>query len=131
VAKKGCQPGGVLSGSRGPAITAVACGGIQIDAFQEHGQISGTECMASVARLRAGGQLEDPLLQSLVPQSQTIAIPVEDLEPFSGAIAENEQMTTEGIELQMLDNQSTQTIETATAIDGLSTEENAHGRREG
>jgi len=76
----------------GPPLEA-----IEVNPFQEHEQVRGFDRDAGRLGLARDGEPEGPLLQSLVEDQVAVGVPVEDLDPVTTSIAEDEQMAAERI----------------------------------
>jgi len=80
------------------------------DSLQKHGQI--TTLDAAAGRV-AGRQNKTALLQALIPQGQTVAIPIKHLDHAATTIDKNEKRTGQGVCPQF------RTDDAAEAIKGL------------
>ena len=64
------------------------------------------------------GEVVPPGFQSLAPQTETVAAPVQDLDPVGGAIGEHEQVARERIGGELGADQVGQPVESEPQIDG-------------
>jgi hypothetical protein len=80
-----------------------------VDSGEDHGELCLLEFDA-VAFVGAG-HLEGPGLESLVPDGQTVAIEVENLDPISAAVDEEEEMAGQGILADALPDQPGEAVE--------------------
>ena len=76
----------------GGAEAFEAADAAQVDAVEDHLELSGAEFHAGAVRRRCG-EVVASLLQTLAPQAQAVTAPVEHLEAVGRAIAENEQVS--------------------------------------
>src|ERR1700739_4933614 len=67
-----------------------------IDPIQHHRQLAGTQFHRTRSRFHSG-QLEGPLLQTLVPQRVSITVPGQNLQSLPASRAEDEPVTAERI----------------------------------
>ncbi|QJW98646.1 hypothetical protein FTUN_6241 [Frigoriglobus tundricola] len=96
-------------------ITGETFGRRVVDAVEDHGELGGGEFEFAVGR---GGEVVPPALESLAPQAEPVAGPVQGLEPVGRAIGENEQMPAQGIGLKRGLDVAVQAVEPEAQIDG-------------
>ena len=64
-----------------------------------------------------GGPSKALLLQALEPETKSVALPVEDFDPVTIAVGENEERAGEGIERELGLDQGDQSIDALSKID--------------
>src|SRR5580704_4388691 len=69
-------------------------------------------------------------LQTLCPDREAVAIPVEDLDPVAPPVGEDEQMSAESVQLHRLSHQSVQAVKALAHVAGRSAEIDAHAGRQ-
>lgn len=69
-------------------------GTAQIDSFEDGGHLGGSDLDATVPGI---GEAEGAFFQSLVPERQSVAIPVEDLDPIASLVGENVEVARERV----------------------------------
>ena len=87
----------ILKGSAGPGVADPPSGRVQVDAGQEGGEFGGGHLDAIG---RGGREAEGPAFESLGPDGQAVAVPIQDLDAIASLVDEDEEMTGEGIEGQ-------------------------------
>ena len=91
----------------------------RFDAFEDHGELSGTD---EGDRFAIAGEShrnsETTGFETLVPKDVAITFPVEDFEPVSNAIDENEKGAVERILFETVFDNSSKTVERFPHIDG-------------
>ena len=76
-------------------VSLATLDGAQIDPAEQQRQVIARDfrtLLALVLRLQIGGKLKRPFLQTLVPDGQAIAVPIQDLESIPVAIAKHESL---------------------------------------
>ena len=86
-----------------PEPLALACT-LEVDSGEDHGELRRLEFDA--VAFGGAGHLEGPGLESLVPDGQPVAIEVEDLDPISAAVDEEEEMAGQGVLAEALLDQA-------------------------
>ncbi len=122
----------ILKRSYGPGVADAPSGRVQVDAGQEGGEFGGGHLDA----IGGGGRnAEGSALESLGPDGQTIAVPIQDLDAIATLVDEDEEMTGEGIERQAARCQGGQAVEALAHVGRFFGEVNAdrgaqseHGR---
>src|SRR5277367_1460324 len=92
----------------------------QVDAIKDHLELSGRQFQGGFVRGRFG-KVVTPSLQTLTPQAESVAAPVENLESVGVLVSEDEEMTREGISFEAVADQGVQTVESQTHVDGSRT----------
>jgi hypothetical protein len=112
--------------SRGlwPAITFLPLDTGQINAVEDHGQVSRVN-LEALAISTLGRKTEAAFFEPLVPDGITVAVPVEQLEPVAAFVAEDEEMSGQRISSEELANQLCQSVEAFTEVGVSGAEENA------
>ena len=95
----------------------------QVNSIQQTGEFFNADnaCCRCSFRLQVAGELETAAFQTLVPDRQSIAIPVKNLQSVTGAITEQEQSSAERILLQQFTHHSAQSIKAAPHVGWLQT----------
>ena len=73
-----------MRGRLGPPITRLTLDALQIDAVEQHGQVGGAD-LDAVAAGWSGRKTEAAFFEAFVPDRQTVAIPLEDLDAVTAA----------------------------------------------
>lgn len=90
----------------------------QIDAGKEHGEHGGVERNPLRARWD-GRRREAALGQSLVVDDEAVVVPEEYLHAIAPFAEEDEEVTSEGVEVQVVAHESDEAVMAAAKIDGL------------
>ena len=107
-----------------PEPLALPCT-LHVNSREDHGELRLLKFDA--VGFVGAGHLEGPGLESLVPDGQTVAIEVEDLDPISAAVDEEEEMAGQGILAEALLDQPGEAVETVAHVDGAGAEEDTDG----
>ena len=101
----------------------------QIDAIEEHGEISAVdlELHGIFGRTRPA---EAALLEALVVDHETAAVPEEDLHAIVGTAEEDEEMPGERVLLPLLANEREEAIVPHTHVDRSGRDEDANAPRQ-
>src|SRR5882672_2734062 len=83
--------GGMRGGQR---ETGESPGVAQVDPFEDRGHLGGSDLNAAVLGL---GKAEGAFFQPLVPECQSIAVPVEDLDPIASLVAKDVEVPRERV----------------------------------
>lgn len=100
-------------GGRGIALEASNAG--HIDAVKDHGELGGGPFDPGG---RGFGEMISPGFQSLAPETQTVAAPVQDLDPVGRSIGENKQVAAQRISGKLGPNQLRQAVESQAQVHG-------------
>ena len=103
---------------------ALACGA-EVDPREEHCELRRLEFDAVLGNRI--GQLEGARFKSFVPDREPISIKVEDLDPISATVEEQEEMAGQRVLPKAFLDQPGETVETFAEIRGPGTKENSHG----
>ena len=96
----------------------------QVDAFENRGHLRRCDLHTAIFGF---GKAERPAFQPLVPQGESIAIPVEDLDPITSAISEDEEVSRERVLSDLLANELGQTVEALPHIGRIGGQRDADG----
>ena len=121
--------------SADPAVALAPPRGGQVDPVEDQGQVGDGEFDPRGARQwRGAGSgiriLEGAGLKSLVPDDQPFTVKIEDLDPISASVEEEEEMAAQGVLAEALPDQSGKAIETFTQIRRSGAKEHADRRGE-
>ena len=104
---------------------ALPCGS-QVDAGEEHGQFRRLDL--DPVPSSDLGHLEGAGLEPLIPDGQAVAVEVEDLDPISAPVEEEEEMTGQQVLAKAFLNQARKAVEALAEVGQPRTEENPDGR---
>jgi hypothetical protein len=121
---------GIFSDFLGTLVSFALSGVGQVDATQEHGKLGGIQ-LDGGASGDAVGDLKRAGLESLVPDDQTVGVPMKHLDAITPAVEEKEEMAGKEVLLgKGLADESGEAVEAFSEVHGIGVEENAHGMRE-
>jgi hypothetical protein len=106
-------------------ITAIAFGGREVDAIEDHRELGGREFEF---RVGGRGKMVATAFESLTPQTQAVTTPVQDFEPIGGAVGEDEQVTAQRIGLEDGLDVAVESIKSESQIDPSTVPELGRGR---
>ena len=114
----------ILKKSRGRGVTDAPSGRVQVDAGQKGGEFGGGHLDAIG---RGGREAEGSAFESLGPDGQAVAVPIQDLDAIAALVDEDKEMTGEGIERRLPDARAARLSKLSTssrwsweaAIDGV------------
>src|SRR5438034_8460302 len=127
--KRGRRRPPSLGSARGGPVIALRPPRVgPIEAVEQHGQLRRTQGHAGLAR--AGGwPAEGPLLEALVDDDEAVLVPVQQLDAVAALVAKHEDVSGQGIGLQVLADLLGQAVKAAPQIDRLAAEPDADGGR--
>src|SRR5262249_13832948 len=122
-------------GSADPAVALAPPRGGQVDPVEDQGQVSGRELDPRGARKLRGTRsrlrvLEATDLKSLVPDDQPVTVKIEDLDPISATVKEEEEMAGQEVLAEALLDQSGKAVKAFARIGRPGAQEHADGRGE-
>jgi hypothetical protein len=115
------------SGRTAVAFSASHAG--EIDTVEQHRQLGRLHFDAR-AVIDGFWKHERPEFQPLVPDRQSVPVPVQNFQPVAATIAEHEQMSRQRIVLEKLFDQMFQSVETFTHVGWLCGQKDLHRRRQ-
>src|SRR3954468_21798874 len=101
---------------RGKAFEASEAG--QVDAVEDHEELSRGHLDAVGVEVGLG-EVVAAILQTLTPEAEAVAAPIENLDAVGTAVEEDEQVAGQGVGLEAVLDQGEQPVEARTHIDGI------------
>ena len=111
------RPGGALFRSAAREAFEASDAG-EIDAVENHLELAGGQLAAGGVR-RGVGEVIASGFEALAPQAQTMPAPVEDFEAVGQAVAEDEEVTREGVGVEAVAHESKETVKAEAHIDRI------------
>ena len=101
----------------------------RFDAFEDHGELGGTDENDHLTGLReCDGKAKTSGFEAFVPKSVAVTVPVEDFEPVSRTIDEDEEGPVERVLLETVFDDGGESVERFSHVDGTCRNVNGAGK---
>jgi len=103
---------------------------LEIDPFEQHGKLGSRERYAGFSRRRKG-QMKRSAFQPLIPDRETVIVPIEDFELVAILVEEDEEGRRERIDRQGAPDNADQTVEGFSNVDRFAVKQDGNVGRQG